>query len=284
MKMGAEENDISLRQLIKRFRSKVSVTWLLVALEGLSLLLMPLVIGRAVDGLINGERTGLFQLGGLCLFLLIAGAGRRFYDTRIYGRIFRIVSAEIVRREATKKTTLSATSARVNLFSEFIEFLENTMPEIINQFLGFSGTLCIIYFFDVRVFSVCLAGAFLIVLLYLFNQTKMFNLNRGQNDEFEKQIEILSTNQPDVLKIHLKKLMSWRIKLSDLETTNYSITWIILTSVLIFSVLAVSSPEVSLGHVISIIMYVFGFLESVISFPLYYQQVVRLQEIGGRLG
>ncbi len=113
----------------------------------------------------------------------------------------------------------------------------------------------------------------------------MLCLNKGQNDEFEKQVEIISGQNSINLNRHFKSLMRWNIRLSDLETINFSFTWIALAGALVGSINIVASSGTStFGHVITIVMYVFGYIESVMTFPLYYQQLIRLQDIAGRLG
>ena len=276
--------NISLKALLKRFWKKVLPTWLLVTLEGISLLLMPLVIGWAVDGLIKRQTTGIVQLGALCLALLVIGAGRRFYDTRAYSGIYRIVSQEIVSQEGRRKTGVSKVSARTHLFTEFIEFLENSLPDVFNQLIGLAGTLTIIAFIDIRVFWACLTGAILTALVYILSQKRLLRLNKSQNDEFEQQVDVIASTSYARIKAHFKKLMVWNIRLSDLETINFSLTWFILAAVLLVSIAVVAASEsASFGHVVSTVMYVLGFMESVMTFPLYYQQVIRLQEIAGRL-
>lgn len=157
-------------------------------------------------------------------------------------------------------------------------------PGIFNQFVGLVGTLCIIAFIDVQVFWACLVGAAVTGVIYVLSQKRMFNLNRGQNNEFERQVDILSSHNAEDVKTHFRNLTIWNIKLSDLETINFSLTWVVLAGVLLCSiVLVASSAALSFGRVVSIIMYVFGFMESVMAFPLYYQQIIRLQEIAGRL-
>ena len=260
------------------------ITWILVIFEGIVLLLLPLVIGWTVDDLLKSRTSGIIQLGVLCLSLLIIGAGRRFYDTRAYSSIYQKVSNEMIAREKNRATSVSIISARANLFTEFIEFLENSIPDIFNHLIGLVGTLFIIASIDVRIFGACLAGAALTAAVYTLSQKKMFTLNRGQNNELERQVEVLSSHSSERVHTHFRKLMKWNIKQSDLETVNFSITWFILAGVLLFSVVATSSATSSFGQIVSVIMYVFGFIESVLAFPLYYQQMVRLQEIAGRLG
>ncbi len=275
---------ISVKALIRRFWKKTILTWLLVMLEGTSLLFMPLVIGWAVDDLMLGNLKGTLQLAILCMVLLIVGAGRRFYDTRAYSGIYSQVSNELVAYENDRQTSVSKISARANLFTEFIEFLENSLPDVINQLIGLVGTLFIIAFMNIRVFGVCMAGTATIVTIYLVSQNRMLTLNKGQNDEFECQVDLIAAQQKEKIKDHFRSLMTWRIKLSDLETINFSLTWVALAGVLILSIAIVATSGVfTMGQVLSVVMYVFGFLESVMAFPLYYQQLVRLREIAIRL-
>ncbi len=255
------------------------------SVEGIFLLLIPLVIGWAVDDLNGGETRGLWQLFAVCLMLLIVGACRRFHDTRVYSGIYREVSNELVLREKARKTDLSRISARTHLFTEFIEFLENSLPDIFNQFVGLVGALVNIALIDLRVLSACLLGALMTLGIFMLSQNRMLRLNRGQNNELEKQVDIIAAHDPDGLGKHFRALMGWNIKLSDLETINFSLTWIVLAGVLLYSIVAVASSDTAgFGRLVSTVMYVFGFIDSVMTFPLYYQQMIRLGEIADRLG
>ena len=109
------DGQITLNKLVKRFWKKTSLTWILVLLEGIFLILIPLVIGWAIDDLMQNKIKGIIQLAALCFFLLIIGAGRRFYDTRIYSRIYRVVCNEMTLREFRRETSVSKISARTNL-------------------------------------------------------------------------------------------------------------------------------------------------------------------------
>ena len=56
-----------------------------------------------------------------------------------------------------------------------------------------------------------------------------------------------------------------------------------MIGLLVFSIGATAEKTIEYGTVFAIVMYVFQFLESVVSLPLYYQQWLRLREISGRL-
>lgn len=278
------KHTFSLAQLVRRFWKRTTLTWALVLLEGACLVLMPLVIGWTVDDLMNGSHSGLLKLAALCGLLLVVGAGRRVYDTRAYARIYRTVVGELVAHEQRKETSLSKISARSSLFTELLYFLEESIPGILHQFINLAGTLVIIALIDSKVFLVCLASMAFTAVVYGFSEKRIFRLNAGANDELERQVDVLASRAEREIGGHFKRLMDWRIKLSDLETLNFSLVWVALASLLILTVVIVtSSREVTFGQIVSTVMYVFGFTESVLVLPLYFQQLIRLREITTRL-
>lgn len=276
--------NVSLRNLLRRFFLKASLTWVLVLLEGLALVSMPVVIGWAIDGLMNDSMTGAYQLGGVCLFMLFVGAGRRFYDTRAYAKIYVTVASEVVEQERQQSSELSKTTARVNLFTEFITFLEKSIPGILQEFINMAGTLAILLMMDVDVFFACLIAVGITFAVYRLSERRIFRLNEGGNDELERQVDVLRSNKNGRIETHFKNLMHWNVKLSDQETVNFSLIWIVLASVLVFAVATMSSSgNATFGQIVAVVMYVFGFIESVMAYPLYYQQLIRLSEISTRL-
>jgi len=143
--------------------------------------------------------------------------------------------------------------------------LENSLPDIFNHMIGMIGSLCIILIMDIRVFGICLAGIGMTVVIFKLSETRMFRLNRGQNDEFDQQVEILESGAPGRLNTYLGNITKWNIRLSDLETISFSLTWGVLSAVLLATVLVVASPgqgggNVSGGHILTMVMYVFGFM------------------------
>ena len=113
---------------------------------------------------------------------------------------------------------------------------------------------------------------------------KTILLNFSLNEEMEHQVDIISKNELPILKMHLKNLMKWNIKLSDLETINFAIVWLVMMAYLVYSIiLVVSGGDVKYVAVFSLVMYLFQYIESVIMLPIFYQQWLRLREISQRL-
>lgn len=275
---------ISLLGLFGRFKKKISLTLFLVVAEALLDLLFPLFIGFAINSLLDQSYIGIAALAILGVLALLVGSGRRFYDTRAYSSIYVTLSTEMVEREQAKDTALSTISARASLLTEFVEFLENSMPTIVTSVIGLFGILAIIFTLNLSVFGACIALFVLMVTVYLLSGKLNFRFNKNYNDELENQVAALDSKDMGVISNHFKTVMRWNIKLSDLETVNYAVIWLGIIGLLVFAPVAViDSGIANYGLVFSILMYVFQYVESVVMLPYYIQQIIRLQEISGRL-
>ena len=271
---------MTLKNIYKRFSGRISITLAVVLVEGLLFVLFPLLIGVAIQSVIDNEYTGLYMLAALCLAVLIVGAGRRFYDSRIYGGIYVELSTEL----SNKKQNTSVVTANVNLLREVVEFFENSLPSIINNIIGLVGTLFLLIVLNVYIFLGCLAIILIIVAIYWLSSGKTLRYNHEYNNEYEKQVNILDQKSEKESGLHFRRMMKWNIRLSDLETYNFSGVWFAMSVLLCLSILIVlKNDDISYGVVFSIVMYVFQFIESSINLPFYYQETLRLKDISHRL-
>ncbi len=275
---------LSLRAVGYAYLSKIIITWTLLVLEALLTLLLPLCIGRSVDALNRQSFSGLIELGVLIVALIVIGSARRFYDTRAYSAIQRDLSNSLVAREKAKNLPMSKTVARVNLLGELVEFLEQSLPTLILTGIMFVGILIVVFGIDMRVMGLCFVASILVVLIYWLSGGAYLRLNKGQNDEYERQLDMLALQDVGKVDRHFRRLMRWRVRLSDLETVNFSLVWVVLAAMLLGSIyFIVDNSAISAGQKITTIMYVFDYIEVVVGLPIFYQEALRLKDITGRL-
>ena len=276
--------NFSINSLLLRFRWKILFTFALVTLEALTGILFPLLIGIAIDGLLEDSIDGVLYLSIAGVAALIVGSARRFYDTRIYYGIYCRITPEMIQNETNKDESVSRISARTGLLTEFVEFLENSMPEMINALISVVGILAIIATLNIDVFFACLSILGLIVFIYTITGKFNYKLNTKYNNQLEKQVDVLTARDSIAIKSFYHELMRWNVKLSDLETINYFVIWVGVIAVFIYTPITVIGAGIlSYGLVFSIIMYVLNYAGSIVSFPLFIQQVIRLKEISVRL-
>ncbi|MCG8382216.1 MAG: ABC transporter six-transmembrane domain-containing protein [Gammaproteobacteria bacterium] len=275
---------VSLRRIAQRYRGRIAVTWSLLLIESFMELLFPLAIGFAVDALMDQHVTGLMMLGALSIGVLIIGAGRRFYDTRAYAVIYRELATTLVQHEHAHSTKTTKISARVGLLYEIVNFLEDLLPMLIQGLITLIGVITVIAWLDYRIMLSCFVATVLVAGIYALSEQRIFSYNKMQNNELEQQVDVLLKRDQRHVARHFQRLMKWNIKLSDLETANYSAVWLVMASLLLVAIVfIVDNVSISYGQKITSIMYVFEYIEVVMDFPIFYQQVIRLREITTRL-
>lgn len=273
---------MQIRPLLKPYRLQFGFTLLLVLTEAGLAILFPLFIGYAIDDAINCGHYGAFKLGGLGLAALLVGVTRRVFDSRFYAKVYQKLGSESITELEGQSPSLK--SARLAMIRELVEFLENSLPELINNIIGLVGVVVIIATLSLKVFYGSLIITVLIFLIYWFSSKRTIRLNKASNDGFEKQVDVVAQNDKAGLQDHLKAMMKWNIRLSDLEAINFSISWIVLMAFLVSAILiSMSDGIVKYGALFALIMYVFQYMENVVNLPFFYQNWLRLKEIIGRI-
>ena len=161
---------ISLITIIQLNLWKVLLTWLMVLVENVMLILLPLFIGFAIDGVLEQDLQPLLMLA-LCLFaLVIVSVVRRFYDTRVYGAI-RVKLANLVERNL-RGLELSAKDARLTMSRELVDFLEEDLPSLMTAVVQLIATVVILATFDQTLaLSMLGAGVGMLIIYGLFHRT-----------------------------------------------------------------------------------------------------------------
>ena len=267
--------------LLKRFAGRFVLTLTLVALEAVGWTLFPLAIGRAIDSVLQDSHRGLYELAVLGVGAMAIGVARRLVDSRAYARIYARLGEDLVLREPGRST--SALTAQLGMLREMVEFFENSLPILLYSIVGLGGTVLILSALNPPVALGCLAVAGVTATLYALTGRLTTRFNRGLNDEHERQVDAVGTGDPARVGGHIRDMMRWNIKLSDLEAANFGIVWLFMIGLLIYSVDAAAEATTEYGSVFAVVMYVFQFGDSVILLPLYYQQWLRLREISGRI-
>ncbi len=267
--------------LLRRFGGRIALTLSLIVLEAVGWVLFPLVIGRAIDGVLSGSRHGLFELAGLGIVAMGIAITRQVVDSRAYARIYAQLGEELVGSQS--ESTTSTKTARLGMLRETVEFFENSVPALVRSIIELGGPILILSALSRSVFYGCLAVLGVTVVVYALTGRMTTRYNRELNDEHERQVDVVESGDTDRIGRHLREMMRWNIKLSDLEAGTFGVVWLFLIGLLVYSIAVTAENTVAYGAVFAIVMYVFQFTESVASLPMYYQQWLRLREISGRL-
>ncbi|MDK2595387.1 ABC transporter six-transmembrane domain-containing protein [Pseudoalteromonas obscura] len=276
------QNSISLWSVVKLSPFKVAITWLMVIAENILLILLPLLIGYAIDGVLAQDTTPLLGFAASLLGLIVISVMRRFYDTRVYGDI-RVKLAETVAHNL-RGADVSAKNARLTMSRELVDFLENDLPALLTAAIQLVSIVIILATFHAYFALSVLIASIAMLLVYACCHGTFKRLNGKLNDQTEQQVKILSCKPFAALSAHLEKLKKHEIALSDTEALVYGFIFALLFMSVLGNLWLVNLlPNPTTGEVFSILTYSLEFVDTAIMLPVTLQVLSRLEEITQRL-
>lgn len=251
------------------------------------LVALPLLIGKAIDGLLSNDWTPFAFLIGLMLALLLISVGRRIYDTRAYGTMGVKFSMELIERSKAgeaKNRSVSILNARLGMGRELVEFLELQAPLMMVALIQLGVTIVILLTYDsFLALSAGIATAILL-LIYSMSSSRFFQLNRFINQRVEQQVTVLERGSKPALNDHLSSLRHHAVQLSDTEAMVYGLIFLVLLTMLTFNLWFASTQiGATAGQIFSIVTYSFQLIDSAVTIPATLQSLTRLSEITQRI-
>ena len=273
---------LTVGTLLRKFPRRICMTWVLTLCETALMALIPLLIGFAIDGLLNGDTTALVHLAAVLAGLIVISVIRRIYDTRVFGTIrVELGKALAGRSDGIPVSTLNA---RLGMGSELVGFLEEEVPALMNSAVQLIISLIVLFAFHPVLSYAALAAGVLMIAIYGGFHRRFYRLNADYNHQTEKQVGILETKSPEGILSHLKKLRRTEVRLSDTEAFVYGAIFTVLLGFIVFNLwFAATNIETTAGTIFSIISYSWEFVESALVLPITLQGWSRLSEIMERI-
>jgi hypothetical protein len=265
--------------MLKGYRPRIALSLLLACGEAVGQVVLPFLIGLALDDSLRGSHRDLVALASVGLLTMLLAMTRRLHDSRLYARIYEDTAAEALERESG----LSEKTARLNMLREVIDFLEYSMPVLVANLIAILGTLVFLAVLSVPVFVGALVMSALIVAIYAGSSGRTVALNRAYNDEYERQVDVLRRNDGARTRRHVGLLNSWSIKLSDVDAINYALSLTLTVALQVAAVVTVTRQGLEEGTILSVVLYVFEFSATASYLPYSWQEYLRLREILQRL-
>jgi hypothetical protein len=273
---------LSLSSLARVFWRPISLTWILTLLETALLVALPLLIGRAIDGLLSSDSTPFLFLLGTMAALLFVAVGRRIYDTRVYGTIGVELGTELVSR--SNSGSVSAVNAHLDMSSELVQFLELELPQLMGALINLIFAVTVLLLFHAILAISVVVSITVLLLIYSAFSSRFFSLNRAVNQQTEHQVTVLAAGSEPGLLNHLAILRQQTVRLSDTEALVYGLIFLVLMSMLGFNLwFAATQIGATPGQIFSIVTYSLNLMESAVVLPATLQSYTRLSEITERI-
>lgn len=273
---------LSIGMLMRLFWFRITLTWGLTLIETAMFAILPLLIGRSIDGLLNNDWTHFSHLMMVLAALLVVATGRRVYDTRAYGTMrVELGKAQAQRGESDP---VSVTNARVGMGRELVDFLEDTAPTSMTALVQVVVAVAILFSFHGNL-AISAGSAFLVMLaIYAISSGRFFRLNSALNEVAEGQVHALEGRAPKTIAKHFIGLRREEVRLSDTESIVYGLIFAVLLIVLAYNLwFAATQLGSSPGQIFSVVAYSQEFLQAAVQLPFALQSLTRLREITERI-
>ncbi len=274
----------SIWHLFGRYRFRISLTYALFNVENLLRLAQPLVLGWAINDLLNSSYTGLVWFVGQHIAHLLVGTFRQMYDTRTFTTIYSDVATQLVVDQRSQQVDLSRVAARSALSREYVEFFERSVPMMIRAGYSVVGALLMLSIYDWMLIPICLALLLPATVINRWYAKRTLRLSKKLHDELENEVEVIGPGQSKEVRNHYDSVARYRIKLSDSEAFNFGLMELFVLSALVVALIRVCGPSASnVGNIFAVFRYLMMVLMGLDAVPRLVQQVSRLRDINQRM-
>lgn len=272
------------KSIFKGYTSKILTTYFLSIFENSFALLFPYTTGLAINDIMVGKTLGLVYLASAWLINGLTHMVRQRYNIRVFSLIYRDVACSVVREQADRGIESSKIVARSSLSREFVDFFERNIPMLLNTVFRSLGALVMLFIYDWNIALYCI-----VIALPLFIINKKYSkvsliLNKNLNDQYEKEVGILTENNPEHIYEHYTLLSKGRINLIDTQVVNWGIMELFIICLIIAVIVRAGTlAGAAAGTIYSIVSYTWNFVNSLDQVPALVQQISRLKDIKSRL-
>jgi ABC-type multidrug transport system fused ATPase/permease subunit len=247
----------------------------------LSNLATPFLLGKSIDGLIDGTWFWLIFLGISYFTSNFFNYKRMVYDTKVYTRIYNTI---VFRFLKNNNDDVSTKMARTDMAHQIVDVLEGYVHYYIATIVTIVGSIGFIYSENWRVGLLVTLSFVLILFGVSVYYKKIKQAIKIRNNQYEKKNDAIQLGYEQSV-----SFFSRRRKLEIFESTLQGKNWFLVGSIknifLFLSVilLVTTTKNITIGSVVTVYSYVNNFLISLLSVPVAVEMYSRLSDILKRI-
>lgn len=274
---------VTLRSLFREYRGRLLLTYVLFNVENVLRMLQPLVIGVAINGLLQESYTGVWLLVGQHMSHLLIGTLRQMYDTRVFTRIYTEMATGMIVAQRAQQVETSRVAARSALSRSYVDFFERYVPLVIRSAYSIVGAVILLAWYDWRLAPICLGLVVPATWLNFYYARKTLRLSRGLHDELEREVDAIGVGDEEEVGRHYSAVADWRVRLSDAEAVNFAAMEFFVLAALVGALVVFCGTLPPAGDIFAVYRYVLMFLTGMDAVPKIVDQLSRLKDIGTRM-
>lgn len=273
-----------VKQIFERYRAAIVGTYGLLAVEEILLVSLPWFIGMAIDDSLQQNYNSLTMMATILLAMVVAGIGRRFYDTRLYFRIYNDQVIQLSQHKAATNFDRTELIAHVRLLRVLVDFFEQNIPNAARSIFALLGAAVMLAWLFMPMFGLALACLGFLSLLNKRYWQLAERLNRIINHLAQSEPRLLMKDDVARTQRYFKKVSRWRIKLSDAEAVTFGCLWLLATALIVFAVYLSTEAQHPPGRIFAQLTYLLAFIEALQGLPVLAERWAQVTDITKRIG
>jgi len=268
-------------EIFKQYKKELMWIYLFMLLTELSIISTPFLLGKSIDGLINGSWFWLVFLGISYFLSNFFNYKRMVYDTKVYTKIYNDIVFKFLKKEDVDTSTKIA---RTDMAHQIVDVLEGYVHYYIATLVTIIGSIGFIYFENWKV-GILISFALIFIsgsvcILY----SKIKKSITLKNNHYEKKAESINNGFETSISF-FKRRRKLEIFQSTLQGKNWFLVGTIKNFFLFISIilLVTTTKDITIGSVVTVYSYVNNFLISLLSIPVAVEMFSRLSDILKRI-
>ena len=268
-------------EIFKQFKTELVWIYFFMLITELSILATPFLLGKSIDGLINGNWSWLIFLGLSYFISNFFNYKRMVYDTKVYTKIYNSIVFRFLKKN---NFDVSTKMARTDMAHQIVGVLEGYVHYYIATVVTILGSIGFIYSENWRVGLLVTLGFILILIAVLVYYKKIKQAIKVRNNQYEKKGEALEKGYLESI-----SFFNRRRKLEIFESTLQGKNWFLIGSIknlflfLSIILLVTTTKNITIGSVVTVYSYVNNFMISLLSVPVAVEMFSRLSDILKRI-
>jgi hypothetical protein len=272
-----------VKKIFQHYRAAIVGTYGLLAVEEILLVSLPWFIGMAIDDSLLQDYGSLAMMAMILVVMIAAGIARRFYDTRLYFRIYNDQVIQLSQRKLAIHVDRTELIAHVRLLRVLVDFFEQNIPNAARSIFALLGAAVMLAWLYLPMFGLALASLGFLSLLTKRYWQLAERLSRIINHLAQREPRLLMQDNVARTQRHFKKLARWRIKLSDAEAVTFACLWLLATVLIVFAVYLSTEAQHPPGRIFAQLTYLLAFIEALQALPMLAERWAQVTDIAKRI-
>lgn len=268
-------------EIFKQYKYKLILIYIFMLLTELSIISQPFLLGKSIDGLLNGAWFWV-----VLLFISYCASNlftykRMVYDTKVYTLIYNDIVLKFLKNS---KDDNSIKIARTDMAHEIVNVLEGYVHYYISTIITIVGSIGFIYLSNFKVGLLITLSFLMILLAVLIYYKKIKQSINVRNNHYENKVKSIQEGYNTSV-YFFNRIRKLNIFESTLQGKNWFLVGIIKSIFLILSIiiLITTSKNITVGGVVTVYSYVNSFLISLMSIPVAFEMYSRLTNVIKRI-